>query len=310
MACFCGATVRSQRSWRNLRKVANGQRCSMCAPLVPIGSGFQRIGWRSLFGMRRSPDNIDGQVVSIETISGLLDICSPPRRLFGANAPMYRGHADSNWLLVPSLLRVSTIPDETDSWESLQRHMLLSFWSQARSIMQEPDNELERLAIAQHFGLPTSLLDWSLNPLVALYFAVSNFDDRCDAAIWELRDEKSPLSWDGPPLAAVVGQVTMHSAIWSNERIAAQQGCFTSHGLPPGRAAFAPLVPKSPGLGAGVSLTKLTVSGDAKADLRSDLAAVGITARTLFPGLDGLAASVKSRIRRQLERDSDTEVPW
>lgn len=60
-----------------------------------------------------------------------------------------------------------------DEREALQR-----FKAAARPYLTAvPDSEWDWLALAQHNGLPTRLLDWTTNPLVALYFAVGEMID-------------------------------------------------------------------------------------------------------------------------------------
>ena len=51
-------------------------------------------------------------------------------------------------------------------------------------------NDWERATIAQHYGVPTRLLDWSENPLVGIYFALDdkNYDNE-DGVIWVFEDK-------------------------------------------------------------------------------------------------------------------------
>ena len=76
----------------------------------------------------------------------------------------YRGHADEGWRLTPSILRARHGPFVEDQlFRDMVAHEPQSF-SECRSA-------LDHLVQMQHYGLPTRLLDVTMNPLVALYFA-------------------------------------------------------------------------------------------------------------------------------------------
>jgi hypothetical protein len=86
-----------------------------------------------------------------------------------------------------------------------------------------PDPELfDLLALAQHYRLPTRLLDWSRNPYIAAFFAAySAIENRVDSehiAVWVL-----PVNSCGHTSGIQI--VNTPSGI--NKNIAAQDGTFT-----------------------------------------------------------------------------------
>src|SRR3990167_7793499 len=85
-------------------------------------------------------------------------------------------------LLLPKIARLSS----AHSVLEIEKQMFRQFKRQLRAFVNNlPKRDLEILALARHHGLPTRLLDWTSNPLTALWFAIKSVTEKNNnAEVW------------------------------------------------------------------------------------------------------------------------------
>lgn len=207
---------------------------------------------------------------------------------------MFRGQGNAAWPLLPSIARFATNLDEDgyDCISDLEDHLLerfRQFGVPFQDFRKLPI--IEQLVHAQHYGLPTRLLDWSTNPLKALFFAIEEPQlDSVDGAVYITH----PNSWmEGTTHIREVKAFLACFPEVLNERIAAQDACLLVFPLSKTDMSVPELSADSC-LGALDFLHQIIVPSDAKRDLRRQLSVLGVTYRSVYPGMEGTTRWIKS----------------
>ncbi len=164
-----------------------------------------------------------------------------------------------------------------------------------------PDFLLSLAALAQHYGLPTRLLDWSYNPLVAAYFAVTSHESRAERlCVWAL--DLSALGLVQKERRAQ-GFLRFVSAPRSgNQNLLAQDGLFTMYTAEPfdwsaPRVAtpVEDIVQSWTGVRNTPILFRISLVLAEADNLRRLLLRRGITGARIFPGYDGVVKALRER---------------
>lgn len=94
------------------------------------------------------------------------------------NHYVYRGHADASWSLQSSLERILASHWPKEGTRKFEDYTLQKFKQKFHLFDREnarPKHKLGWLALMQHYGVPTRLLDFTESPYVALYFAIEGY---------------------------------------------------------------------------------------------------------------------------------------
>lgn len=130
---------------------------------------------------------------TISSVQDILDESQKIRKKHNTKELLYRGQKRSimEWPLIPKAFR--------DNFIHTDEQVLLINWKRRaiEYVNPLPSDLWDLLCLAQHYGLPTRLLDWSRNPLVGLYFALENY----------IKDDDSPSIYVYPNLGYVLNDI-------------------------------------------------------------------------------------------------------
>ena len=239
----------------------------------------------------------DDLISTLSDFFGVFHSLLEPSKLF-----WFRGHPDKSYRLAPSALRYDD-PETRDRALGLIADMK-RFLEMKLPRPPALDNELGWMQVAQHYGLPTRLLDWTQNAAVALFFACCK-DPDADGLVAILNPTEINQSIDARaprvfnierdfdtinPYFKLGGRIRVNgkrtiaiNPTWNSERIAMQQGAFTLHGsrkfdLDRHQAS---------------SLIYVPILREHKAPLLNELGRVGIGEMFIFPEPEHVCAHLK-----------------
>jgi hypothetical protein len=223
----------------------------------------------------------------------------------------FRGQQDARWKLNSSLSRYfEAFISDRATWRIREERAIRIFRRKAHNYLQNAavlDNDLRCIALMQHHGAPTRLIDFTKSAFVAAFFALESAVE--DAAVYALN---TPQLWNATPVSQpglnreVIDprregnfeRYFMHNGneiLWIGEptemdqRLVAQSGTVVVPGVldKPLNEILRQY------RDAGTLIRKLVLPREMREEAMKALYRMNITNATLFPDLDGLARSIR-----------------
>ncbi|MPM64025.1 hypothetical protein SDC9_110911 [bioreactor metagenome] len=249
---------------------------------------------------------------------------------------LYRGMCNKDYSLIPKVFLKQQdntedriIENQTYLAWAKERDLLKSFIHEACCYIAIPPTDIRHWAEhAQHHGVPTRFLDWSSNPLTALYFSCRD-KATTDGVVWLLHQRNySYVFWRNIALASkakkreeilseLLNQESdvefpmLYTPYYVDSRMSAQGSYFLVWGtrIEPLEKLFEndSYYMKCPKIDDEVRsygteqqqpiLYKFLIHADRKQKLLRELDMVGINEKALFPGLDGIGRYIERKYR-------------